>query len=157
MRTVLIVACCLTGSFATAQEAVSSGGGHYAGSAVQISTNIGEPVITTVGTTTNVLTQGFEQPWADVSTTVPPVGASDIAISVYPNPVRHDLNIALGREANDESYRVSDAAGRLIVQGRLSSSISTLDMSSYASGNYQLTLHDRTDTPIATFRIIVNQ
>ena len=156
MKTFLLFAFGLRICSASAQQTISSSGGHYTGGPVQVSANIGEPVIATVGNATSTLTQGFEQPWADITTTVPPTYVADIAINVYPNPVRHDLNIALGREARGERYRITDAAGRLVAEGMLSASLSTIAMSDHASGNYQLTLSDHADTPIAMFRIIVN-
>lgn len=138
-----------------AQQTISAAGGNYTGSTVSMAVNIGEPVIATVSSGSTTMTQGFEQPWADINTIVSPTATDDQAINVFPNPTRHDLNIALGRPAQGERYLLHDAGGRLVSEGSINDATSTLSMEHFASGNYQLNLITKNGHPIAAFRIII--
>lgn len=139
---------------AVAQEVVGAGGGHYATSQAQLSVSIGEPVTSTVTGAGIALTQGFEQPWADVSTAI--TSPTDAAIMVFPNPVRHELFVALGHAANGEHYHLLDASGKLVLQGRIEADRQPISMEEVASGTYHLLLNTPEGTPLAAFRIIVN-
>ncbi len=147
-----------TGAVAStlAQQTIGAAGAHYAGTAVQISTSIGEPVVTTVSGTATTLTQGFEQPWVDVSTVLPAPEESGDQVVVYPNPTRHELFVTLGRTARGERYRLIDAAGRLVTSGLIEADTQRIDVEGIASGNYQLVLNSKEGSPIGAFRIIVN-
>ncbi len=71
MRVLLVIIAAGAAASALAQQTIGAAGAHYAGTQVQLSANIGEPVVATVSGTAATLTQGFEQPWADVSTAQP--------------------------------------------------------------------------------------
>lgn len=156
MRTHLTAVAIFCVALVQAQEVIGTSGSHYVGSQVQLSVNIGEPVISTAEGNTRTLTQGFEQPWADVSTSLPTSSEEAASITVYPNPTRHELFIALGRTAHGEQYSLFDAAGKLVVSGRIEADIQTIGMERIASGTYQLVLHTQEGSPLGAFRIIVN-
>lgn len=156
MRTLLAIILVGTATAARAQETISAAGAHYAGTAVQLSCNIGEPVIATVSGAQTTLTQGFEQPWADVSTWAPALEDSGEQVLVYPNPTRYELFVALGRGAQGERYTLFDAAGKLVTSGLIQADIHAIGMEGIASGNYQLVLQTQEGSPLGAFRIIVN-
>lgn len=138
----------------TAQTVVSGGGGHHADAATRITYTIGEPVIATAGANNVVLTQGFHQPWADITTMVEDSPANTIVINVYPNPVSHTLHIACEGDADAQQYFLHDAAGRLVNEGRITSAITDLDMEAYASGGYILRVLGN-DTTLKSFKISI--
>lgn len=155
MKAMCIIAICAAAP-AVAQEAIGTGGGHYASTEVQLSVNIGEPVSSTAAGSTAILTQGFEQPWADVTTTIPSPEENGAAITVYPNPTRHELFVALGRTSHGEQYSLFDAAGKLVTAGRIEADVHAIGMERIATGNYQLVLQTQEGAPLGAFRIIVN-
>lgn len=140
---------------ARAQEVVATGGGYHAGSGTAISYTIGEPVITTVGSTSTSLTQGFQQPWADINTLVDEPAADEPGITVYPNPVRHILHIAMEGTPDGHHYVLHDAAGRQVTDGRIGTTITDLDMEPFASGSYYLRVLGPNDNSVRSFKISV--
>jgi len=140
---------------ALAQTVVSGGGGHHSNATTAISYTIGEPVIATVSAAGTTLTQGFQQPWADITTEVTNTTTDLPEISVYPNPVRHTLHIAVDQGADAQHYFLHDGAGRLVTEGRLSSTLTDLDMQPYASGSYVLRVLGNDHSTLQTFKIHV--
>ncbi|MBL7953231.1 MAG: T9SS type A sorting domain-containing protein [Flavobacteriales bacterium] len=137
-----------------AQQVVSGGGGHHANATDIISYNIGEPVIATVSASGTTLTQGFNQPWADITTLVNDIEEA-VTINVYPNPVRHTLHIDASSATQAQHYFLHDAAGRLVTEGRIGSSITELDMQPYASGDYFLRVLSDDNATLKSFKISV--
>lgn len=140
-----------------AQQVVAGGGGHHANAANAITYTIGEPVIATVSAAGSTLTQGFNQPWADIGTLVDDLHGDGPAINVYPNPVRHTLHIALDTPTEGQRYSLHDAAGRLVTDGRISSTITDIDMEPYSSGSYFLRVLGPADSNERTFQINVTR
>lgn len=139
-----------------AQQVIGAAGSQLDGAAISIAYSIGEPVTTTASAGSAILTQGFEQPWADVSTVIAPTGEDNSAITIYPNPVREELNIALGRIAKSERFDLYDAEGKLVRTGTIISDRSIIDMNDVASGSYALRIVHVDATVLGTYKIIVN-
>ena len=137
-----------------AQQVIASGGGAYTSPANAMSVTIGEPIIATATGPANTITQGFQQPWADITTLVeePMDGPS---IHVFPNPVRHTLTIELDDPSKADRYVLLDAAGRQVVDGRIGSTITQLDMEAYASGGYILRVFTPDQRNVKSFKISV--
>lgn len=142
-------------TFSMAQAVVSGGGGYHTNATSAISYTIGEPVIATVAAASTSLTQGFQQPWADITTAVEEPLPDAPSINVYPNPVRHTLHIALDATVIDHRYALHDAAGRLVTEGRISNTITDLDMETYASGSYVLRVLGSDNSTVRSFKISV--
>lgn len=134
---------------------VSGGGGHHADATTRITYTIGEPVIATAGASNVVLTQGFHQPWADISTLVHDTPENTSVINVYPNPVSHTLHIACEVAAHAQQYFLHDAAGRVVNEGHITSAITDLDMEAYASGGYILRVLGNDHTTLKSFKISI--
>lgn len=137
-----------------AQQLIGAAGGLLTGTDGTIEYAIGEAVIGTVQSGNTMLTQGFEQPWAQIITLVPAEDPNDAAI-VYPNPVRHLLNIQLPPHAVGQDYQFLDAAGRLVAHGRLTNIRTELDTEPLASGSYMLLLVNSASAHKQSFRIII--
>ncbi|HEX5111636.1 MAG TPA: CotH kinase family protein [Saprospiraceae bacterium] len=72
-----------------------------------------------------------------------PSAVHDVAeqqIKFYPNPMEDVLNLEVDPSLIHADYFISDLTGRLLSNGILSSTINTIDMSRYVSGNYFLTI-----------------
>ena len=137
-----------------AQQVIGSGGGAYSSPTSAMTVTIGEPVIATGTGPANTITQGFQQPWADITTLVEePVDGA--AIHVYPNPVSHTLRIALDGAALAERYLLLDAAGRHVADGSITSTITELDMERYASGGYILRVFTADQREVKSFKISI--
>jgi hypothetical protein len=137
-----------------AQEVISSNGGSYKGSAVQVDWTIGEPVISTLTSGTNILTQGFHQSNLTV-TAVDQPAISPITLKVYPNPVSEQLLLETGKgEKQRFSLKLFDITGKLLLQQAVKQSVETVNMQVYVPGNYLLMVFAEDGRPIQTFKVV---
>ena len=153
LRTLLLLAL-VAPLTALAQQVIASGGGEYDSPTNSVSVTIGEPIIATVSGPTNTLTQGFQQPWVDITIDVEDVFDGPM-INVYPNPVGHILNIAMDDPSRADRYMLFDAAGKQVTDGRISSTITELDMEHYASGGYILRVLSADQRDVKSFKVSV--
>ena len=135
---------------AKAQDVISSQGDSYDDSTASIDFTIGE-VVTFTGTSVgNNLTQGFHQTnWSfvNIEDHIPSYQAI-----IYPNPTEDFLNIKASLY-EDVSYVLYDEMGKLILQGRLLSEQTALEVSPLATGRYSLVLSNSKEN-LKTFNII---
>ena len=132
------------------QEVISTQGDSYSNASGKIDFTIGEIVTNTETDGTNDLTQGFHQTnWGFVSIEdhVPNYEAI-----IYPNPTEDFLNIKASLY-EDVSYVLYDEMGKLILQGRLLSEQTALEVSPLATGRYSLVLSNSKEN-LKTFNII---
>ena len=134
----------------TSQEVVSSQGDSYADSSASIDYTIGEVVTFTGVSVENNLTQGFHQTnWGFVSIVD---HVSNYEAIIYPNPTEYFLNIKASLYKN-VNYVLYDEMGKLILQGRLLSEQTALEVSPLATGRYSLVLSNSKEN-LKTFNII---
>lgn len=117
--TALMLACIVTGVFAQPsieRSVVASGGGTYSnGSTLSLDYTIGEPVITTVSSIGNILTQGFQQPFSSVNVSVNEETQNDLELSLWPNPAVNFAEICIYAKAGEKvNIRLVDLLGRNI-------------------------------------------
>lgn len=155
MRASLIALLLGSPILSSAQEVIGAGGAYHTSGTAGLSYTIGEPVTATVGNASTTLTQGFQQPWADINTVVDDPVTDGPSINVYPNPVRHVLHIAMDGTPEGHHYVLHDAAGRQVTDGRIGSTITDLDMEPFASGSYYLRVLGPNDNSGRSFKISV--
>ena len=140
-----------------AQNVVSTSGGIGSDANSTVSWTIGQPVANTVSGAEGTLTQGFQQPWADIGTVVGEHVGSGSDIRVYPNPTRHLLNVEmLGTATGANALELLDAAGRLVLQAPTTGDRTELDLTDYGTGNYFLHIKDAEGDVTRTFQVIIN-
>lgn len=155
MRFLLLLLPTLCPTFGMAQSVVAGAGGEHLNGNTQITYTIGEPITATVSAGGYTLTQGFQQPWADIGTLIGEADSDLPGITVYPNPVRHTLHIALDTPTEDQHYSLHDAAGRMVTEGRITGTRTDLDMEPYSSGGYVLRVFGANATVMKAFKISV--
>lgn len=143
---------------ATAQSVVGAGGGSGSAGGNELGWTIGEPVVATVGEGTggDVLTQGFQQPWADVGIGVEEHPGLAGEIRIYPNPVARILNVELPGAANAEQFLLLDAAGRTVLETEARNAHTELDLAGFSTGSYHLRISDHSGKSSRTYKIIIN-
>ena len=69
-------------------------------------------------------------------------------VTVYPNPTKGLVTLQFNKPVKTGLYRLSDLSGKLLLDGAITTSIFTLDLSRYENGVYllTLTLDGETDT-----------
>ena len=142
----------VTSSGVYAQEVVSTQGESYSTPNVNMDFTIGEVVINTGTDGTNDITQGFHQSnWSFV-------GLDDLSenylIQVFPNPMENTLWIKTD-DFSGVNFKMHDANGKLIIEGMLDSSETTLQVSHLEVVFYSITL-EKDAQQLKTFKLIKN-
>ena len=143
----------LIGTVLTAQEVVSSGGESQSASGYEISWTIGEPVIETISSGTNTLTQGFHQSKLTV-TPVTEFFYPDIEMKVFPNPTQDFVIIQFNEMIKNLHFSLFDLTGKVLKSKLITSTETRLNLKTYASGSYILKLSHNNQRPLQTFKVI---
>lgn len=138
-----------------AQQVVCAAGQEYANADRSITFTLGEPVNTTVTGGSAALTQGFNQPWAMITSAVEETAGE--AILVYPNPTRHQLYVDNPAHREGDRFQLLNAVGAIVLDGNATGRITTLDMEGYAAGGYLLQLYSPEKKTLRTFKISVTR
>lgn len=141
---------------AEAQQVAASGGGEGSGGGHRMSWTIGQPVIKTVGTGDRELTQGFQQPWAEVVTVVGEHTGNAMGIRAYPNPADHVLNVEMAAATDPMRLELLDASGRLVLQAPSTGALTHLDLTGQSTGHYILRALNAEGIPAGIFKININ-
>lgn len=140
---------------AEAQEIVSPAGEHFSNETMQISWTFSEPVINTlVGEgESEMLTQGFHQPRL-VVTALNEVPELALHIEAYPNPTTDYLNVSIKNAASENlSYTLYNSNRKVLTSKQISSDISEISMTGYASSIYFLKISGE-NKELKTFKIV---
>lgn len=151
----LMIMALLFGGPLAAQQVVCAAGQEHANADRSITYTLGEPVNTTVAGASATLTQGFNQPWAMITSAVEETAGE--VILVYPNPTRHELYVNNPAHREGDRFRLLNAAGALVLDGDATGRITTLDMEGYATGGYLLQLYSPEKKTLRTFKISVTR
>ena len=134
----------------TAQEVVATQGESYSNTSAQIDFTIGEIIINTESNGVNTLTQGFHQTnWNFVGLEN---HEPEYEATIFPNPTSKILNIRTSAFEN-VTYTLYDAKGKLILQDKLSSEQTPIQVSQLAPGNYSITLTNEIQN-LKTFKLV---
>ena len=153
LKNTLLFFSLLTSVCVSAQEVVSTQGDSYTNSSGSIDFTLGEVVINTGTDGSNDLTQGFHQTnWNFVSIEdhVPSYEAI-----IFPNPTSEILTIRTSTFEN-VTYALYDAQGKLVIQDKLSSVQTPIQVSQLAPGAYSLILNNDAQN-LKTFQLIKQQ
>ncbi len=135
-------------------ELVSSAGESFNNSTYQLNWSIGECVTATHSAGDYVITQGFHQN-TYVITEVEDL-ATDIKISIYPNPTTDLLTIDFPTsERLGNVITVTDINGKVLQQTEITTDKKQLNFSNYANGIYFLSVKQKNQL-IKSFKIIKN-
>ncbi len=137
-------------------ELVSSAGESFSNSNYQLDWSVGETVTATHSAGDFVLTQGFHQD-TYIITAIKDL-ATDINISVYPNPTSNFVIIDFSAPQKLENFKiiVTDINGKILEQAETTAYKKQLDFSDYADGIYYLSVEQKNNQLLKVFKIIKN-
>mgnify|MGYP005666070773 CR=1 FL=1 len=134
----------------SAQEVVSTQGDSYSNGSGSIDFTLGEVIIATGTDGTNDLTQGFHQ------TNWNFLGVEDhlpsYAADIFPNPTDDILNIRTS-VYEGVTYTVYDLQGKLLLQNKLFSEQTSIQLGQFSAGTYSLVLNNDTQK-LKTFGLV---
>jgi len=126
-----------SGFLCHAQTLTGVGGATVSNANLSVSYSIGEIATASLQDAQSSITQGFQQPRYTVLTSVNSVFDAHYTLSVFPNPVRDELNIKTDYQ-DFVRYALYDLSGKTVQQGALNNNVIGLAM--MAQGTYILQL-----------------
>lgn len=158
MKHLLALLCFLafSPSVLRAQEVISSGGTHAAGSGVVLSWTVGETVIATLGNGSYTLTQGFHQTRLS-ATAIDDLPAPGLILTVYPNPMIDILHLRVDEgDFSRLKFVMLSMEGKSLLTKTISKKLTDIDMQTFAPGNYLLQVRRKSGEIIKTFQVTKN-
>jgi len=117
-----------------------------------ITWTLGEMIIETGAQTgLNDYTQGFHQPYIDV--TVIEDSIIDSNINVFPNPAIAQLNIRYNKFKQGDALCLYDAIGKLLLIEQIVEANMILPFEAYSAGIYYLVILNKDNEKIKTFKV----
>ena len=124
---------------------LSTAGAFQTNGSYSLSWTVGELAVRTLTEGSNVLTQGFQQPW-DMSVSIQDGPEINWSVQAYPNPVYDYLNVKFSLEKSEEfSIEVTDITGKKVLtrepQMINTDEIVDLDFTQFKPGIYFLRVY----------------
>lgn len=138
-------------------EVIATDGGYAVSSQGSLSWTMGEVIVETVSSSSNILTQGFQQP-EDGLLTVVENTQSSIITTVYPNPANEIIYLLFQPDLNG-NYNINlfNAQGKLLKSASTDfdsdSNTFSLSLSDLQCGLYFLTVSSDDNIPLQSFQI----
>lgn len=123
------------------RHVLATAGGFGEQNGVSVSWTLGEAATATLADGTIVLTQGFQQPGNDTTTTAVGQSIGNFIVKIYPNPAGDALTLELPLEMQLQAS-LSDAAGRTLAAQVVSGTTASFDVSQLPAAAYFLRLSD---------------
>lgn len=138
-----------------AQESVNSAGGNASGSGGNVSYSIGQMTFNEYANGTGSVAQGVQHAYEIVTLTVME-GEMKIAMSAFPNPTTDLLMLSVSNATETNlSYELRDVSGKLLQEGSVDGSTTSIDMQSLTPATYFMNVKSNERT-IQSFKIIKN-
>jgi hypothetical protein len=133
------------------QHIIATQGGHAKGKDISVSWTLGDLVTDASVTSTDLITQGFQQPIVTVrditDVTVDKGNSNDPAITtrsttldaaVYPNPFGTDITVNVNNEEREYYIDVMDASGKLLLRNKVASPQEIINLRELPEAQYLL-------------------
>jgi Secretion system C-terminal sorting domain len=133
------------------REVISSNGNFYSNGAGQLSTTLGEPIISTVNSASNILTQGFHQTL--ITITAIEDNQAEYEMNIYPNPTSENITIKIKELKEDIQYTIYTISGKLVSNNQIIALETKLSIAHFARGQYFLNVIEENKI-IKTYQII---
>ena len=135
------------------QRTVSTAGHDATGNGGSLSVTVGQVGHTNTGTSSGTVAAGVQQPLVVIQTDVAELPGGPSA-QVFPNPAHDQLTVQVDQLDGGTSYcELQDAAGRIVLQERITATHTLVDVQHLAHGTYTLSIRTD-DAPIGTFTVI---
>lgn len=158
----LLGAAMLLGTMSYAQsiapQSVNSGGTKMTQVNGSLSFTVGELVVRTqTDSEGNTLGGGFNSGATLTTVSIKETDATLLDVKVYPNPTTELVNIQINHSTIDQVIiTITDLQGKEVYIGKYAgvSNVIGINIASYATGTYMLTLKDKNNWVLGTYKII---
>ncbi len=143
-----------------AQEVIPASGGNATGSGGSVSYSVGQVFYSVITGETGSVAEGVQQPYEiSVVTSITEAMGIDLVVSAFPNPATDYLILRVENyDFENLEFQLLDVGGRLLKEGKISASETTISMTNLVPAVYFLKVQQANPAPleIKIFRIIKN-
>jgi hypothetical protein len=132
---------------------IATAGEYFQGTNATLSWTLGEPMIETFSSSSNILTQGFQQSKYIINN-IYENPANDFIINIYPNPANDIINIDFTAKTTSLYAEVYDLLGKQVIRKELVELHEYLDMTNLVASEYLLTISSKEGKIIKTYKIL---
>ena len=147
----------LSGTAVFAQNAVTASGGDASGNSGSVSYTVGQAFYSANAGASGQVSEGVQQAYEiyDVTEIQNPI-SSAISLSAFPNPISDFLTLRIdGDFVGGLDYAMYDISGKEIMQQRIGSSETSIDMQSLPPATYFVRV-TKDKNELKTFKIVKN-
>lgn len=137
--TLLFIFCCYA-MYSFGQQAIVATGGDVSGSGGSVSYSIGQVAYTS--SQDGFVSEGVQQPYEVLITSVDESFAAFYQVSIYPNPTAHELVIQTQNTHASLTVEIFNQAGSSIANVKLLSDLTSISVLDWAAGSYVIRLKD---------------
>ena len=139
-----------------AQQSADAAGGMATGSGGSASYSVGQVSYINITNANGYINEGAQQPYEFFTVGIKENNNISISYSVYPNPTASTVNLKIENENLENlSFQLYDINGKLLLNQKITSNITSITMGSFANSNYFLKVTDN-DKILQTIKIIKN-
>ena len=139
-----------------AQQSAGAAGGVVTGSGGTASYSVGQVSYINITNANGYINEGAQQPYEFFTVGIKENNNISLSYSVYPNPTASTVNLKIENESLENlSFQLYDISGKLLINQKITTNETAIQMGSFASANYFLKVTDK-DRIIQTIKIIKN-
>ena len=137
--------------YSFAQQNTTVSGGNATGSGGSVSYSIGQVDYINSSGSTGSINQGVQQIYEveDVSG----INESSLISAIFPNPTNGILHLDIDNPDQELTYELVDLSGRVLASTGIKTTQTTIDLTSFASGEYLLNISSQ-NALIKTLKIV---
>jgi hypothetical protein len=135
------------------QEVISSSGYYSEGSSGQLSWTLGDLAVETYSTEEVSLTQGFQQPFYEVTTAFENLECNFL-IQVYPVPSSDFITVEFNELQNNLKVILYNLQGEIILIQQVESKTITLDLNNLSPSEYILKILNNENILLKSYKIV---
>ena len=147
---------CFALSGIKAQQINTASGGEASGSGGTASYSVGQVAYSNVSNSNGYINEGVQQPFEFFAVGTNSNTAIQLSYSLFPNPTASAIYLNVENRSMDNlSFQLYDITGKLLLNQKITSSQTPIQMGGFENANYMLTVTDN-NKEVQTFKIIKN-
>ena len=134
-------------------DVIASAGNSYVNATTSLSWTMGEALTETDASSTNYLTQGFQQPASIVITDVITPDSPQGNVSAYPNPFTSTVYLQNNNEGKTLQVELVSMDGKILFAKTMTAQQEQFDLSTFSNGIYFLRVYNENKQLVQTLKI----
>jgi len=156
---IIISSCiCVSLSFGqnTVQNVVASSGGSIIWGDGGVTWTLGEVVIATISSPTNIVSQGFHQGNININiTSIGNINTTGMDVLLYPNPAKSFINVDIKSDnPGIYLYELLDVTGRVLLKEQSYTKNFKINLEAYKPALYYLRIIDKKGKFMSSYKIV---